>query len=77
MPPGPAAAAAVRVGHHERPRLRALEVSRGGVKNVGSDGDCSRSSSPTAVKHACTVHGYPTLTMRDGNGRNMGESADL
>ncbi len=26
---------------------------------------------------ACMVHGYPTLTMRDGNGRSMGDRATL
>ena len=77
MPPGPLQPLPSESATTSAPSCGALQVSRGGVKNVGSDGDLLAIEFTNRGDAACTVHGYPTLTMRDGNGRNQGESADL
>ena len=77
MPPGPLQPLPSESATTSAPGCDALEVSRGGVKSVGSDGELLEIEFTNRGAAACTVHGYATLTMRDGNGRNMGESADL
>lgn len=76
LPPGPLQPLPSESATTSAPDCGALEVSRGGVKK-GSDGDLLAIEFTNSGGAACTVHGYPTLTMRDGNGRNIGESADL
>ena len=77
MPPGPLQPLPSESATTSAPACGALEVTRGDVKKIGSDGDLLAIEFTNRDDAACTVHGYPTLTMRDGNGRNMGESADL
>lgn len=77
LPPGPLQPLPSEPATTNAPGCSALEVSRGGGKSVGSDGDSLGLEFTNRGAAACTVHGYPTLTMRDGDGRIMGESADL
>ena len=78
LPPGPLQPLPSEPATTSAPGCAALEVSRGDVKKGrGSDGDLLAIEFTNRDEAACTVHGYPTLTMRDGNGRTMGESADL
>lgn len=58
------------------PSCKVLEVARGDTRS-GAGADFLDITLTNRGDAACTVHGYPTLTMRDGNGRNMGERATL
>jgi hypothetical protein len=77
MPPGPLQPLPSESATTSAPGCSTLAVSRGGTKSVGSDGGMLAIEFTNRGDAACTVHGYPTLTMRDGNGRSMGESAKL
>lgn len=58
------------------PDCAVLAVTRGDTRS-GTDADFLDITLTNRGDAACTVHGYPTLTMRDGNGRSMGERATL
>lgn len=60
----------------EVPICRTLAVSRGKTESQ-PDADFLDITLTNRGDAACTVHGYPTLTMLDGNGRNMGDRAKL
>jgi hypothetical protein len=75
MPPGPLqplpSDSATNV-----PDCRALAASRGKTHSQ-SDTDFLDITLTNRGGAACTVHGYPTLTMLNSSGRNMGERARL
>lgn len=77
LPPGPLQPLPSETATTNAPGCRTLAVSRGDTKSVGSDEDLLGIEFTNRGDAACTVHGYPTLTMRDSNGRAMGEPADL
>jgi hypothetical protein len=77
LPPGPLQPLPSESATTEAPSCGTLAVSRGGTKSLGSDGDLLGIEFTNRGDAACTVHGYPTLTMRDGSGRNMGDQAKL
>lgn len=60
----------------DAPACRSLAVGRGETESR-SDADFLDITFTNRGDTACTVHGFPTLTMRDGSGRNMGEHARL
>ena len=77
LPPGPLQPLPSETATTNPPSCHALAVSRTGTKSIGSDGEALGIEFTNRGEAACTIHGYPTLTMRDGNGRNMGEHAKL
>jgi hypothetical protein len=77
LPPGPLQPLPSEPATSDAPSCGALAVSRGETKSLGSDGDLLGIEFTNRGDAACTVHGYPTLTMRDSNGRNMGDRAKL
>ena len=76
MPPGPLQPLPSEPATTEAPSCQTLEVGRGET-NSQSDADFLDITLTNRGDNACTIHGYPTLTMRDSNGRNMGERAAL
>lgn len=60
----------------DAPGCRVLAVSRGKTESR-SDADFLDIVFTNRGEEACRVHGYPTLTMRDGSGRSMGDRARL
>jgi hypothetical protein len=58
------------------PGCTVLGVARGDARTA-TDADFLDITLTNRGDAACTVHGYPTLTMRDGNGRTIGERASL
>jgi hypothetical protein len=77
LPPGPLQPLPSEQATTEAPSCGTLEISRGGTKSLGSDGDLLGIEFTNRSETTCTVHGYPTLTMRDGSGRSMGDRAKL
>jgi hypothetical protein len=60
----------------DTPDCRSLAVARGKTSSQ-SDADFLDITFTNGGDAPCMVHGYPTLTMRDGSGRNMGDRARL
>jgi hypothetical protein len=77
MPPGPLQPLPSEPATAGAADCRALAVSKGGVRSMGSDGELLTLEFTNRDETACTVHGYPTLTLRDGNGRSVGLPATL
>lgn len=75
LPPGPLQPVPSQSATNA-PDCRTLAASRGKTRSH-SDVDSLDITLTNRGDAACTVHGYPTLTMRDGNGRAMGENAGL
>lgn len=75
LPPGPLQPLPSGPATTEAPGCRVLATSRGGTRDIESDGELLEIEFTNREDAPCTVHGYPTLTMRDGSGRNMGERA--
>jgi hypothetical protein len=76
MPPGPLQPLPSEPATTNAPSCSTLAVSRGATGSQ-SDFDSLDITLTNRGDAACTVHGYPTLTMRDGNSRNMGDRAKL
>lgn len=76
LPPGPLQPLPSESATTNAPSCSTLAVSRGETKSH-SDFDFLDITFTNRGDAACTVHGYPTLTMRDGTGRNMGDRARL
>lgn len=77
LPPGPLQPLPSEPATTDAPSCGTLAVSRGASKSSGSEGDVLGIEFTNRSEAACTVHGYPTLTMRDGSGRSMGDRATL
>lgn len=58
----------------DAPDCKVLEVGRGET-HTDDDADFLDLTFTNRSDSACTVHGFPTLTMRDGSGRTMGDRA--
>lgn len=76
LPPGPLQPLPSEPATTDAPSCRTLAVSRGETESQ-SDADFLDITFTNRGDAACMVHGYPTLTMRDGNGRSMGDRATL
>jgi hypothetical protein len=76
LPPGPLQPLPSEPATTDAPNCDELAASRGKTQSQ-SDADFLDITLTNRGDAACTVHGYPTLTMRDGNGRSMGDSAKL
>ena len=76
MPPGPLQPLPSEPATTEAPNCDTLAASRGRSESQ-SDADFLDITLTNRGDAACTIHGYPTLTMRDGNGRSVGEEAEL
>lgn len=77
LPPGPLQPLPSEPAATDAPNCRVLAVARGATRDIGTDGELLEITFTNDGDESCMVHGYPTLTMRDGNGRNMGEQARL
>ena len=75
LPPGPLQPLPSR-STPEAPDCTALAVGRGETRS-DNDADFLTLTFTNRADADCTVHGFPTLTMRDGSGRTMGERATL
>jgi hypothetical protein len=60
----------------DAPNCKVLEVGRGETRS-DKDADFLDITFTNRSDADCTVHGYPTLTMREANGRSMGDRATL
>ncbi|HJR90087.1 MAG TPA: DUF4232 domain-containing protein [Aeromicrobium sp.] len=74
LPPGPLQPLPSETTSTPPPGCRGLEAGRGKTESQ-SDADFLDITLTNRSGEACTIHGYPTLTMRDGNGRGIGEPA--
>ena len=76
LPPGPLQPLPSDSATTTAPSCGTLDATRGATDSQ-SDADFLDITFTNHGDAACTIHGYPTLTMRDANGRNLGERAGL